>query len=86
MRGKNTTLSGFGRLGSGYSATMSTDLQDLIADVEVSIIDAVDRLSQAERGLLYVGVLDLEQQVHALHDALALVAESIASGSPSPDQ
>ena len=57
---------------------MSTELQDLIADVEVSIIDAVDRLSQAERGLLYVGVLEMEQRVRVLHDALALVAESIA--------
>ena len=57
---------------------MSTDLQDLIADVEVSIVEAVDRLSQAEAGLFYVDVLDMEQRVHALHDALALVAESIA--------
>ena len=57
---------------------MSRDLQDLIADVEISIVDAVDRLSEAERGRLYVGVLDMEQRVHALHDALALVAESIA--------
>lgn len=57
---------------------MSTDLQDLIADVEVSIVDAVDRLSQAERSLLYVGVLEMEQRVRVLHDALALVAENIA--------
>lgn len=34
--------------GKGYIAPMSMDLQDLIADVEISIIDAVDRLSQAE--------------------------------------
>jgi hypothetical protein len=62
---------------------MSTDLQDLIADVEVSIIDAVDRLSQAERGLLYVGVLEMEQRVRVLHDTLALVAESIAGQQPA---
>ena len=62
---------------------MSTDLQDLIADLEVAIVEAVERLSQAEMGLVYVGVLDMEQRVHALHDALAFVAESIAAEQPS---
>ena len=61
---------------------MSRDLQDLIADLEVSIVDAVDRLNQAEMDLLYVGVLDLEQRIDALHDALALVAEHIAVEPP----
>ena len=61
---------------------MSTDLRDLMADLEVSIVDAVDRLNHAEMGLLYVGVLDMEQRVHALHDALALVADSIAVEPP----
>ena len=62
---------------------MSGDLQDLIADLEVSITDAVDRLNQAERDLLYVDVLDLEQRINALHDAFALVAESIAVDQPA---
>ena len=57
---------------------MAGDLQDLIAELEVSITDAVDRLNQAERDLLYVDVLDLEQRIDALHDAFVLVAESIA--------
>ena len=61
---------------------MSRDLQDLIADLEISIVDAVDRLNQAEMDLLYVGVLDLEQRIDALHDAFALVAESIAVDQP----
>ena len=61
---------------------MSRDLRDLIADVEVSIVDAVDRLNQAEMGLLYVGVLDMEQRIHALHDALVLVAENIPVQQP----
>jgi len=63
---------------------MSTEMQDLIADLEVSIVDTVDRLNQAEMDLLYVGVLDLEQRIAALHDALALVAEGIAS-DPVPE-
>ena len=62
---------------------MSKDLQDLIADLEVSIVDAVERLNQAEMDLLYVGVLDLEQRIDALHDAFALVAESIAVEQPA---
>jgi hypothetical protein len=61
---------------------MSRDLQELIADLEVSIVDAVDRLNQAEMDLLYVGVLDLEQRIDSLHDAFALVAESITVDQP----
>ena len=62
---------------------MSSDLQDLIADLEVSIVDAVDRLNQAEMGLLYVSVLDLEQRIDALHEAFALVADRIAVEQPA---
>ena len=47
-------------------------------------MDAVDRLNQAEMDLLYVGVLDLEQRIDALHDAFALVAESIAVEQAAP--
>lgn len=61
---------------------MSRDLRDLIADLEVSVVEAVDRLNEAEMGLMYVGVLDMEQRIHALHDALVLVAENIAVEQP----
>jgi hypothetical protein len=60
---------------------MAGDLQDLMCDLEVSLVETVARLAQAEMALLYVGVLDFEQRVEALHDALASVAESIAEGS-----
>jgi len=53
-----------------------------MAELEISIVEAVDRLNQAEMDLLYVGVLDLEQRIDALHDAFALVAESIAIDQP----
>ncbi len=69
---------------------MPSELQDLIADLELSIVDTVEPINDAELNLLYVGVLDLEQRIAALHDALAMVADRIAvegptSGSRTPD-
>ena len=64
---------------------MASELRDLMANVEVSLVETVGRLKQAEMGLLYVGVLDLEARIGALHDALAFVAESIAAGSAPAD-
>ena len=68
----------------GHRPDMTTDLSDLIADVEVSIVDTVDRLNDAELNLLYVDVLDVEQRLAVLYDALALVAEGIAVGDARP--
>ena len=62
---------------------MPSELQDLMDDLEVSIVDTINRLEQAEMDLLYVGVLDLEQRIEALHDALAYVADGIADRSLS---
>ena len=62
---------------------MPSELQDLMDDLEVSIVDTINRLEQAEMDLLYVGVLDLEQRIEALHDALAFVADAIADRSLS---
>jgi hypothetical protein len=61
---------------------MPSELQDLMTDLEVSLIETVARLEQAEMDLLYVGVLDLEQRIEALHDALACVAETLADRRP----
>jgi hypothetical protein len=49
-----------------------------MAELEISIVDTVDRLNDAELNLLYVEVLDVEQRLASLHDALALVADGIA--------
>ena len=57
---------------------MANELQDLMADLELSLVETVDRLEQAEMHLLYVGVLDLEHRIAALHDALAFVANDVA--------
>ena len=57
---------------------MASELQDLMSDLEVSLVETVARLEQARVDRLYIDVLDLEQRVEALHDALASVAESIA--------
>ena len=63
---------------------MADQLRDVMAQLELSLIDTVARLERAEMELLYVGVLDLEQRLEALHDALTFVAENIADGTPSP--
>ena len=62
---------------------MPTELQDLLADLELSIVDTVERINEAELSLLYVAVLDLEQRIETLHDALALVADRIAVVGPT---
>jgi hypothetical protein len=62
---------------------MPIELQELIAELEISIVDTVERIKDAELRLLYVGVLDLEKRVEALHDALAMVADRIAIEGPT---
>ena len=49
-------------------------LDDFIGEVEVSITDAVDSLDQQDSALLYADVLDMEQRLEALRDALTLLA------------
>lgn len=63
---------------------MADELQDLMTDLEVSLVETVARVDEAEMNLLYVNVLDLEQRIEALHDALACVADSIADRSLLP--
>jgi len=57
---------------------MASELQDLMGELEVSLVDTVARLEQTETDLLYAGVLDLEQRIDALHNAMAAVADRIA--------
>ena len=67
------TESGFPRRADGYPAGMSP-LEQLIDEVEVSITDAVDALDDEETARLYAEVLDVEQRLEALRDALDLLA------------
>ena len=49
-------------------------IEQLIDEVEVSITDAVDNLDDAETARLYAVVLDVEQRLEALRDALTVLA------------
>jgi hypothetical protein len=49
-------------------------LEEFIDLVEVSIIDSVDSLDDADAARLYAEVLDAEQRLDALRDALTLMA------------
>jgi hypothetical protein len=50
-----------------------SDLERFITDVELSIVEKVDSLCDDEAALLYAGVLDAEQRLDALRDALVLL-------------
>jgi hypothetical protein len=60
-------------LGGGYPPAMSP-IEQLIDEVEVSITDAVDSLDDEESARLYAEVLDFEQRLEALRDALDVLA------------
>ena len=49
-------------------------IEKLIDEVEVSITDAVDSLDDDESARLYAEVLDFEQRLDALRDALSVLA------------
>jgi hypothetical protein len=48
--------------------------EQFIDEVEVSIIDSVDSLNDDDAARLYAEVLDAEQRLDALRDALSLLA------------
>ena len=48
-------------------------LEQFIDEVEVSITDAVDALDDNETARLYAEVLDVEQRLEALPDAIGLL-------------
>ena len=52
--------------------------EDFISEVEISIIDSVDSLDDDEAAQLYAGILDVEQRLDALRDALVLLAAAQA--------
>ncbi|MDQ1517267.1 MAG: hypothetical protein QOE80_3097 [Actinomycetota bacterium] len=52
--------------------------EHFIDEVEVSIIDSVDALNDDDAARLYAEVLDAEQRLDALCDALSLLAAARA--------
>jgi hypothetical protein len=48
--------------------------EEFVDDVEVSITDAVDTLDQEDSARLCAEVLNIEQRLEALSDALAVLA------------
>ena len=57
----------------GYPSRMSP-FEEFVGEVEVSISDAVDSLDEEETARLYAEVLNMEQRLEALSDALAVLA------------
>jgi hypothetical protein len=51
-----------------------TQFEEFIDQVEVSIVDSVDSLNDADAARLYVEVLDAEQRLDALRDVLSVLA------------
>ena len=49
-------------------------LEEFIDEVEISITDTVDSLDDEESARLYAEVLDVEQRLEALRDALDVLA------------
>lgn len=70
---QSSTQRSFPGYGDGYLCGMSP-LDEFIDEVEVSITDAVDTLDDEESARLYAEVLDVEQRLEALRDALAVLA------------
>jgi hypothetical protein len=49
-------------------------IEEFIDEVEVSITDAVDEMDDAESARLYAEVLDIEQRLEAMREALTVLA------------
>lgn len=50
-----------------------SELEQFIREIEVSIVDSVGSLGGQEAAVLYAGVLEFEQRLDALRDALTLI-------------
>ena len=53
-------------------------LEQFIDEVEISITDAVESLDDEESARLYAEILDVEQRLDALRDALTVLAGKTA--------
>jgi hypothetical protein len=54
-------------------------MQDLIAELEIRLVNTVEQLNDAELKLYYAQVLEFEERVERLQDLLAFVADRIAT-------
>ena len=58
---------------------MATPMQDLIAELEIRLVNTVEQLNDAELKLYYAQVLEFEERVERLQDLLVFVADRIAT-------
>jgi primosomal protein N'' len=57
----------------------SSPLEDMMAGLEIQLVQSVHRAEQAEKARLYTEVLELEQRIERLHTALAIIADRLAT-------
>jgi hypothetical protein len=63
----------------GYTPAMTLPMQDLIGDLETRINTMVERVRGAELDLYYAEVLDFEQAIDKLYDAIYFVGDQVAT-------
>ena len=51
-----------------------SSFEDFVDEVEISIIDFLDAMSDRDANRLYAEILDAEERLDALRDALTLLA------------
>jgi len=66
-------------LSGGYTAAMTIPMQDLIDDLETRINTMVEWACGAELDLYYAEVLDFEQALDKLYDAIYFVGDQVAT-------
>jgi len=63
---------------------MTSPLEDLIAGLEVQLVQTVARLYDAQTARRYVEVMELEERMDRLHAALAIATERLTSEGGTP--
>ena len=65
----------------GYISRMTGELRDLMAKLELSLVETVAHLDDAKADRLLVAARNLERRIEAFRDAPAFVANIAAEGS-----
>jgi hypothetical protein len=63
---------------------MTSPLEDLIAGLELQLVQTVARLYDAQMSRRYVEVMELEERIDRLHAALAIAAERLTAEGGTP--